>query len=73
MNLQEVNQILDTFTGDGATRTFMLSNAPENPNSLLVKLDNVEKKLNKDYKVFGNTIQFTTAFQGYCNNGYIIK
>ena len=26
----------------------MLSNAPENLNSLLVKLDNVEKKLNKD-------------------------
>ena len=42
----------------------MLSNAPENPNSLLVKLDNVEKKLNKDYKVFGNTIQFTTAPPG---------
>ena len=58
------NQILDTFTGDGATRTFMLSNAPENPNSLLVKLDNVEKKLNKDYKVFGNTIQFTKAPPG---------
>ena len=58
------NQILDTFTGDGATRTFMLSNAPENPNSLLVKLDNVEKKLNKDYRVFGNTIQFTKAPPG---------
>ena len=60
MNLQD-NQILDTFTGDGATRSFMLSNAPENPNSLLVKLDNVEKKLNKDYRVFGNTIEFTNT------------
>ena len=58
------NQILDTFTGDGATRSFVLSNAPENPNSLLVKLDNVEKKLNKDYRVFGNTIQFTKAPPG---------
>jgi len=58
------NQILDTFTGDGATRSFVLSNAPENPNSLLVKLDNVEKKLNKDYRVFGNTIEFTKAPPG---------
>ena len=36
----------------------------ENPNSLLVKLDNVEKKLNKDYRVFGNTIEFTKAPPG---------
>ena len=42
----------------------LLSNRFADVMSDIFEMTELEKKLNKDYKVFGNTIQFTTAPPG---------
>lgn len=51
----------DTFTGDGSTTAYTLSETPPNANSLLVFVDGILQKVTTNFTLSGNTLTFTGA------------
>ncbi len=51
----------DTFTGNGSTTAFTLSESPTNTNSLMVFVDGILQKASTNYGVSGTTLTFTSA------------
>jgi len=51
----------DTFTGDGSTTAFTLSETPPNANSILVTVDGVVQKVTTNYTLATTTLTFTSA------------
>ena len=50
----------DTFTANGSTAAFTLSETPPNANSVLVFVDGILQKLTTNYTISGNTLTFTS-------------
>jgi hypothetical protein len=51
----------DTFTGDGSTAAFTLSETPPNVHTLLVIVDGIVQKATTNYTLSGSTLTFTSA------------
>jgi len=51
----------DTFTGDGSTTAFTLSETPPNANSILVTVDGIVQKVTTNYTLATTTLTFTSA------------
>ena len=51
----------DTFSGDGSTTAFTLSETPTYANSVMVFVDGILQKETTNYSVSGATLTFTTA------------
>ena len=51
----------DTFTGNGSTTAYTLSETPPNSNSLLVFVDGILQKVTTNFTLSGNTLTFTGA------------
>ena len=51
----------DTFTGNGSTTAYTLSETPPNSNSLLVFVDGILQKVTTNFTVSGTTLTFTGA------------
>ena len=51
----------DTFSGDGSTTGFTLSETPPNVNTLLVVVDGIIQKAATNYSISGATLTFTSA------------
>lgn len=51
----------DTFSGDGSTTGFTLSETPPNVNTLLVMVDGIVQKATTNYTLSGTTLTFTSA------------
>lgn len=51
----------DTFTGDGSTTSYALSETPPNANSLLVAVDGIIQKVTTNYILSGSSLTFTGA------------
>jgi len=51
----------DTFTGDGSTTDFTLSETPANVNTLLVIVDGIVQKATTNYTLASTTLSFTSA------------
>ena len=51
----------DTFSGDGSTTGFTLSETPPNANTLLVMVDGIVQKATTNYTLSGTTLTFTSA------------
>ena len=51
----------DTFTGNGSTTAFTLTESPTNTNSLMVFVDGILQKSSTNYGVSGTTLTFTSA------------
>lgn len=52
---------VDSFTGDGSTTGFTLTETPPNANSVFVSIDGVVQKPTTNYSISGTTITFTSA------------
>jgi len=55
------NFTVDTFTGDGTTTTFTLSDTPSSANSLLVMVDGIVQTRTTNYTLSGAVVTFTDA------------
>lgn len=55
------NFTVDTFTGDGTTTTFTLSDTPSSANSLLVMVDGIVQTRTTNYTLSGAIVTFTDA------------
>jgi len=55
------NFTLDTFTGNGSTTTFNLSQTPTTANSLLVTVDGIVQTPTTNYTLSGSGLIFTSA------------
>jgi hypothetical protein len=53
------NFTVDTFTGDGTTTTFTLSDTPSSANSLLVMVDGIVQTRTTNYTLSGAVVTFT--------------
>ena len=51
----------DTFSGDGSTTAFTLSETPPNATTLLVMVDGIIQKATTNYTLSGTTLTFTSA------------
>jgi len=51
----------DTYTGDGSTVAFTLSETPPNANSIMVFVDGILQKSSTNYSISGTTLTFTSA------------
>lgn len=51
----------DTFTGDGSTRTFTLSESTPSSNALIVVVDGIIQKSATNFSASGTTLTFTSA------------
>jgi len=50
----------DTFTANGSTAAFTLSETPPNANSVLVFVDGILQKITTNYTISGSTLTFTS-------------
>ena len=55
------NFTVDTFTGNGSTTTFTLSDTPSSANSLLVMVDGIVQTRTTNYTLSGAIVTFTDA------------
>jgi hypothetical protein len=55
------NFTVDTFTGNGSTTTFTLSDTPSSANSLLVMVDGIVQTRTTNYTLSGAVVTFTDA------------
>jgi hypothetical protein len=55
------NFTVDTFTGDGTTTAFTLSDTPSSANSLLVMVDGIVQTRTTNYTLSGAVVTFTDA------------
>jgi len=55
------NITTDSFTGDGSTAAFTMTETPPAGNSILVMVDGIVQKITSNYTVSGTTLTFTTA------------
>jgi hypothetical protein len=55
------NFTVDTFTGDGTTTAFTLSDTPSSANSLLVMVDGIVQTKTTNYTLSGAVVTFTDA------------
>jgi hypothetical protein len=53
--------VKDSFTGDGMTRTFLLSQTPVNSKTIIVFVGNVHQNPDDAFTLTGASITFTTA------------
>jgi len=51
----------DTFTGDGSTVAFTLTDAPEGESNVLVTVDGIVQKASTNFNISGTTLTFTSA------------
>ena len=56
-----VAMTVDDFTGDGSTRSFVMSISPPSVNSILASIDGVMQLPTTDFTVSGSTVTFVTA------------
>jgi hypothetical protein len=52
---------IQSFTGDGSTTAFTLTDLPVVPTGLIVFVDGIQQKLTSNYSVSGNNVVFTSA------------
>ena len=51
----------DTFTGNGSTTAYTLSETPANSNSIMVFVDGILQKVSTNYALANNVVTFTSA------------
>jgi hypothetical protein len=56
------NFTVDTFTGNGSTTTFTLTDTPYSANSIIVTVDGILQTATTNYSVSGTTLSFGTDF-----------
>jgi hypothetical protein len=56
-----VQVVVDTFTGDGSTTSFTMSQSESDPTNIIVQIGGVYQQPTTNYTVSGTTITFTSA------------